>query len=230
MSRFQGILGWAATGRLATVRVGLVVAVAVAACADERGGSSVALDALETKVEVVAFAGGEPARCVFSAPGLELCTWSLRSGDDAWAALAGDAEIAGDLNLLCELPIDGSPRAEGSCRAHPRSVHAASEAEGLPPVGAAGSLENRREAERRLGEALTVLELSHLIGDAPERCKTGSSVQTCEWSLAEGAAGYGLLASLVDDAGSGSTVRLRCVLPLDGAARSTDSCETAWSD
>lgn len=222
MRRIEAMPGWV---------VPALAAVAAVACGGgDRVGAAGALDARATKVEVASFAGGEPARCVFSAPGLELCTWEIRSGDDAWAALAGDAEAVGDLNLLCELPLDGSPRADGSCRAHPRSVQAASDAEGLPPVGAAGSLENRRDAERRLGEALTVRTLSHLVGDAPEHCKTGSSVQTCEWSLAEGAAGYGLLASLVDDAGSGSTVRLRCVLPLDGAARSTDSCEAAWTD
>ena len=230
MGRFEDVRGWAAPGLRAVVQVGLVAAFAAACGGGDRAGGVAALDESTTKVELAAFAGDEPLRCVFSAPGLELCAWQIRSGDDAWTALAADAEAAGDLNLLCELPLDGSPRAEGSCRVHSRSVHATSDAEGLPPVGAAGSLENRREAERRLGEALTVLALSHLVGDAPERCKTGASVQTCEWSLAEGAAGYGLLASLVDDAGSGSTVRLRCVLPLDGAARRTDSCEAAWAD
>ena len=225
MGRFDGIRRWSGPG----LGAGLVGAVAVACGGGERTGGATALDARTTKVEVAGFAGGEAARCVFSAPGLELCTWGIATQNDAWSALAANAETEGDLILLCEFPLDGSPRAEGSCRAHP-AVQAASDAGGLPPVGAAGSLENRREAERKFGEALTVRALSHLVGDAPVRCKTGSTVQTCEWSLAEGAAGYGLLASLVDDAGSGSTVRLRCVLPLDGAARSTDSCEAAWTD
>ena len=224
MGRFDGIRRWAGPA----LGAGLVGAAAVA-CGEQIGGAA-ALDARTTKVEVAGFAGGEAARCVFSAPGLELCTWSVATENDAWSALAGDAETEGDLILVCEFPVDGSPRAEGSCRAHPRAAQAASDAGGLPPVGAAGSLENRRDAERKLGEALTVRALRHLVGDAPERCKTGAIAQTCEWSLAEGAAGYGLLASLVDDAGSGSTVRLRCVLPLDGAARSTDSCEAAWTD
>jgi hypothetical protein len=189
-----------------------------------------ALDARTTKLELAEFAGGEVARCVFSAPGLELCAWTIDPGNDAWAALVADVEIEGDLILLCELPLDGSPRAEDSCHTHPLALQAAAGAGGLPPIGAAGSLENRRDAERRLGEALTVRALSDLVGDVPLRCKTGPSAQTCEWSLAEGVAGYDLLASLVDDAGSGSTVRLRCVLPLDGAARSTDSCDAAWTD
>jgi hypothetical protein len=226
MGRFDGVRRWVGLG-LAT---GLMLMVATACTGGDPTGGSAALDGLTTKLAVAEFAGGEASRCVFSAPGLELCTWSIGTANDAWSALAVDLETEGDLVLLCELPLDESPRAEGSCRAHPRAVQAASGAGGLPPVGAAGSLEHRRDAERRLGEALTVRALSHLVGDAPERCKTGSSVQTCEWNLGEGAAGYGLLASLVDDAGSGSTVRLRCVLPLDGAARSTDSCEAAWTD
>jgi hypothetical protein len=196
--------------------------------ADPQGAASV--DALTTKVEIAEFTGGDALRCVFSAPGLELCSWRIVEGDPAWAALAEGSADGGDLNLVCELPLDGSPRADGSCRAHARSASATAGGGTLPPVGAAGSLESQRDAERRLGEALSVREISHLVGDAPERCRTGAEVQTCEWSVAEGAGGYGLLAALVDDAGSGSVVRLRCVVPLDGEARAADSCDAAWAD
>src|SRR3989304_4667554 len=82
--------------------------------AEPRGAASV--DALTTKVEIAEFAGSEAVRCVFSSPGLELCTWRIAEGDDAWAELADASASGGDLNLLCELPLDGSPRAEGSCR------------------------------------------------------------------------------------------------------------------
>lgn len=226
MGRFDRL--W--RGAAAALGAGGAAALAFGCGGGTRVGGAAALDTSTTKSQIAELAGGEPDRCVFSAPGLELCSWPLEVGSDGWSALASGAEAEGDLNLLCELPLDGSPRAEGSCRAHPRSTQAASEAEGLPPVAAAGSLESRRDAERRLGEALTVRALSDLVGDAPERCKTGSTAQTCEWSLGEGAAAYGLLASLVDDAGSGRAVRLRCVLPLDGSARSTDSCDAAWTD
>jgi hypothetical protein len=212
------------------LRAALLGLCLVACGGGESPGGRAALDARTTKIEVAEFAGRDADRCVFSAPDLELCAWRLEASDGSWSALAAEVGADGDLDLLCEFPLDGTPRAEGSCLAHPHSVEAASAADGLPPVGAAGSLERRREAERKLGDALSVRALSHLVGDAPERCKTGSTAQTCEWSVAEGRAGYGLLASLVDDAGSGSTVRLRCVLPLDGSARSTDSCEAAWAD
>jgi len=209
-------------------RVALAAAVPLA-CGGANQSGTAHLEDLTTRVAISEFVGGDAERCVFSAPGLELCTWLIEEGDDAWPALAETSVAGGDLNLLCELPLDGSPRADGSCHAHARSAQAAGPAS-LPPVGAAGSLENRREAEKRLGEALTILEISRLIGDAPETCRTGQEVQTCEWSAAEGSAGYALLAALVDDAGSGPAVRLRCVVPLDGAARATDSCGAAWAD
>lgn len=212
------------------LQAGFVGLVAVACGGGEAPGGSEALAARTTKAEVAEFAGRGADRCVFSAPDLELCAWRLEASGGSWSALAAEAGAEGDLNLLCEFPLDGTPRAEGSCLAHPRSLEAAAASDELPPVGAAGSLERRRDAERKLGDALSVRALSHLVGDAPERCKTGAMVQTCEWSAAEGQAGYGLLASLVDDAGSGSSVRLRCVLPLDGSARATDSCEAAWAD
>ena len=209
-------------------RVAVAAAVPLACGgADQRGTAHI--EDLTTKVAISEFVGGDAERCVFSAPGLELCTWLVEEGDDAWPALADASVSEGNLNLLCELPLDGSPRAEGSCHAHARAAQTAGPGS-LPPVGAAGSLEKRREAEKRLGEALTILEISRLIGDAPESCRTGQDVQTCEWNAAEGSAGYALLAALVDDAGSGSAVRLRCVVPLDGAARATDSCGAAWAD
>ena len=207
---------------------GAVVAVCVACGgADTKGIASI--DELGTKAEIVDFAGAEAVHCVFSAPGLELCSWRVVEGDAAWDALSDESAGGGDLNLVCELPLDGSPRADGSCRIHSRSAQAGS-GESLPPVGAAGSLESQRDAERKLGEALSVREISDLVGDAPERCRTGAQVQTCEWSVAEGAAAYGLLAALVDDAGSGSAVRLSCIVPLDGAARAADSCDVAWTE
>lgn len=218
-------------GSWGTVRAALggALAAACVACgsADPKGIASV--DELATKAEIVDFAGAEAVRCVFSAPGLELCTWRVVEGDAAWDALSDAGAGGGDLNLVCELPLDGSARADGSCRTHVRSAQAAGGGS-LPPVGAAGSLESRRDAERKLGEALSVRAISDLVGDAPERCKTGAQVQTCEWSVDEGAAAYGLLAVLVDDAGSGSAVRLSCIVPLDGAARAANSCDVAWTD
>ena len=217
----QGIAlgGWTAPAAAAVLALG---------CGAGEPAAEGPLESRATKAEISQFAGAEPARCVFSAPNLELCSWKIDVGDPAWESLA-QGEGAGDLNLVCELPIDGSPRSAESCGAHPRLERTAAEAS-LPPVGAAGSLERRREAERRLGSALTLRDLAHLVGDAPDRCKTGLGTQTCEWSLPQGATGYLLVSALVDDAGSGEAVRLRCVLPLDGSARSAESCGAVWAE
>src|SRR5262245_32417308 len=138
----------AQSGARSIFRVALVAAVPLA-CGGADQRDTARMDDLTTKVEIAEFVGGDAERCVFSAPGLELCTWLVEEGDDAWPALADAGVAGGDLNLLCELPLDGSPRADGSCHAHPRSAQAAGPGS-LPPVGAAGSLENRRDAERRL--------------------------------------------------------------------------------
>jgi len=194
-------------------------------------GESLAIDALEartTRAEISEYAGGEAERCVFSAPDLELCSWRLGPEDPAWASQASAVATDGEVNLVCELPIDGSPRAPGSCRPHARAAQTATAGRGeLPAVSAPGTLEARREAEQRLARAATLRELAHAVGDAPDRCRTGAGVQTCEWNLAEGVAGYALVAALVDAADPGAAVRLSCVLPLDGSTREARACSAA---
>src|SRR5215470_5770175 len=120
---------------------GAAAAAALAlACGSGDPTGEAAIEARTTKGELTALAGAGPLRCVFSAPGLELCSWRIEVGNSAWKPLAG-AGGAGDLNLVCELPIDGSARSADSCRAHPRLDQAAVEEASLPPVGAPGSLE-----------------------------------------------------------------------------------------
>jgi hypothetical protein len=215
------VWGWRTAGAAGAVTLAL-------GCGAGEVSDGVSIEDRATKTEISELAGNDAARCVFSAPGLELCGWRIEAGSPAWTSLAS-ASGGGDLNLLCELPIDGTPRAEDSCRAHPRTEQSAS-AESLPPVGAAGTLESHRLAEQRIGEALMLRDLSHLVGDVPDRCKTGLGVQTCEWSLQEGIAGYQLVAALVEASGSGDSVQLRCVIPLDGSARSAESCGVAWAE
>jgi hypothetical protein len=216
--------------RRAAVPAGCAALAAAASLACSRSESPAmdALDARTTRAEISTFAGGEAERCVFSAPDLELCSWRLGPEDPAWASQASAVGTDGDVNLVCELPIDGSPRVAGSCRPHASALQAAATAEELPAVSAPGSLEARREAEQRLAEALSVSALSHALGDAPDRCRTGAGVQTCEWDLADGATGHALVAALVDDARSGAAVRLSCVVPLDGSSREADSCKALW--
>ena len=186
-------------------------------CAGSGPATQADLDASATKAELSSFAGREPERCVFSAPSLELCSWRLAESDRGWAVLAEPLGARSGVNLVCEIPIDGSPRAEGSCAGY--AVAAAQ----LPAVSAsAGAPEARRQAaEQRLAAALTVRELSDLLGDAPDKCLTGMGVQTCAWSLSEEVAGYELVAALATESGA---LELRCLVPLDGTPRASDSC------
>jgi hypothetical protein len=134
--------GWRTAGAAGAATLAL-------GCGGGEVSDGVPIEARATKAEISELAGDDPARCVFSAPGLELCSWRIEAGSPAWTSLAS-ASGGGDLNLLCELPIDGSPRAEDSCRAHARTEQSAA-AESLPPVGAAGALESRRLAEQQIG-------------------------------------------------------------------------------
>ncbi|MEE9608845.1 MAG: hypothetical protein V3U03_13980 [Myxococcota bacterium] len=192
-------------------------------CAGSGPATQADLDASATKVELIEFAGHEPERCVFSAPSLELCSWRLGESDRGWAVLAEPLGAHSDVNLVCEIPIDGSPRAEGSCSGY------ALAASKLPAVSApAGVAEARREAAaQRLAAARTVRELSDLLGDAPDKCLTGMGVQTCAWSLSEEVAGYELVAALATSPGA---LELRCLVPLDGSPRASDSCTVEEAD
>lgn len=186
-------------------------------CAGSSPATQADFDASDTKDELIEFAGHEPERCVYSAPSLELCSWRLGESDRGWAVLAEPLGTRSDLNLVCEIPIDGSPRAEGSC------IGYALAASPLPAVSASiGAVEARRDAaEQRLAAARTVRELSDLLGDAPDKCLTGMGVQTCAWSVSEEAVGYGLVGALASSAGA---LELRCLVPLDGSPRAADSC------
>jgi hypothetical protein len=201
----------------ATLVSGAALLLLLLGCAGSGPATQADLDASATKVELSEFAGREPERCVFSAPSLELCSWRLGETDRGWAVLAQPLGARNDLNLVCEIPIDGSPRAQGSCTGH------ALVAAQLPAVSAgAGADEARREAaEQRLAAALTVRDLSDLLGDAPDKCLTGMGVQTCAWSVSEGAAGYAMVAALSTQPGA---LELRCLVPLDGSPRASDSC------
>ena len=67
-------------------------------------------------------------------------------------------------------------------------------------------------------------ELSHAVGDVPQRCLTGANQQTCVWLLMPGTGGH---ARLTDGLENPSPVVVRCSLPLDGSPRSASSCASA---
>lgn len=94
------------------------------ALADKRMASAddsrrqIALDLLDSKrtiMEISDFVGDAPAVCGRDGKLLYRCEW--RAGNDArgYQVLASIAKTSRRVLLLCSLPRDGSPRAEGSC-------------------------------------------------------------------------------------------------------------------
>jgi hypothetical protein len=193
----------------------------VAALTATRGGREAAAIpppvAALTRDQVVAFAGAEPERCVFAKPGRELCTWSLPGRvfrpDE-------DPVDSDGVKLVCELPsaATSAGAGSGSCRVHPLSARAPAAA--LPPVGA-GPAGAGRDAPSNLASARDVTAISHLVGDAPQRCRTRRDDQLCEWELQRSNPAHVPLVAL---ARADGPLRLRCRLPLDGRARPSDSC------
>lgn len=169
-------------------------------------------------------AGGPPARCAFSSPGRQVCSWSIE-GRLFGASPAGPQAEPGSINLVCELALDEGGSGEPLCRAHPVQKPAPEEVE-LPPVAAPGpSLAGGRpHVIEALQDARTMTDLSHAIGDVPTRCLTGARQQTCVWLLMPGTSGHARLALALDEP---APVVVRCNLPLDGSPRAAGSCAAA---
>ncbi len=184
-----------------------------------------------SRMELESFAGSSPDRCVYSAPDRELCRWRVEGRVIRAGRTDGPGVVSG-VNLVCELPIDPRSLETGSCNVHalePGAVARLAQSEGmdrLPPVSAARPETlvtpiDPLAVAVALSEARTLRDLSKLLGDIPESCLTGAGVQTCRWQISEGSVGEMLFASAPEMA---RAVELLCRLPLDGSARSAESC------
>jgi hypothetical protein len=193
------------------------------------------LPAQRTRADLEVFLGGAPARCIASTAGLELCEWQLGDRASAWKPLARSIDTRARINVLCELPADGSSRAPGSCSAYPReSDHSPWALPNLHPSRRGdASVADRRAARERvaqraeatLAQASTLLEISRLIGQAPDQClPPQSGIRTCLWRATSRTLGHGMLAATIE-APRRKKLRLECRLPADGSAREAGSCE-----
>ncbi len=179
------------------------------------------------------FSGRHPSICVMSSGTTELCQWRLGNRYAGWAPLAAALDTGDQVNLICELPREGGPRAAGSCSAHPRRSN-----RGRFPIPTPSSARNSRPEERpsearerykrltnqALAQARTLPELARLIGALPNECSPQSSEsQVCVWRATATTYGHGTLAMSIG-ASKSKRVRLRCQLPTDGSHRAPDSC------
>ena len=170
-----------------------------------------------------------------SALGLRLCQWRLSNRDAGWETLAEAAHTPDRVNLLCEIPLDDAPRAPGSCAVFPRrSNRAAYELGNIGTgPGARGRARARRAAKqtyraravRELSQSRTLVELSLLVGAAPDSC-TELDIKTwvCLWRANNYTLGHGTLAQSIG-VNMRNKIRLRCALPADGSPRADGSCQ-----
>jgi len=196
-------------------------------------GVNAVLAPAEGRDGITGFVGAPPAICVASSARTELCEWRMGSREPGYTAVARAIGSDDYINLLCELPIDGRPRANDACSAYPQrsnrmswSLPARSARKGSKPVASREVLRSRyqSEADEAIAGALTLVDLSRLMGAAPSDCVVASAgTRFCLWRTTSRTFGHGTLAMWIR-ASKGKKIRLRCVLPDDGSPRRPNSC------
>jgi hypothetical protein len=210
------------------VAAGVMLAFLVGAGALLGGGKSAPPpeipDLFDEIAAVTRVAGGPPERCFVAAPDRKVCRWLVEGRLMSGKSPTRPGGEAG-LYLICELRRGAADEPE--CVAHALDTADArlQDTAGLPPVSAASGIdsfeERRTRARIELSVARTLVELSHLVGDVPDACRTGLGIQNCEWQLRPESAGRERLGVL---AATDAAATLHCALPLDGAPRRTDAC------
>ena len=187
-----------------------------------------------TLSEMNVFVGSVPERCEEISNTTRICLWSLSKAEPGWHPLAAALATGDRLYLLCEFPKGDGPREELSCSAHPKRSNRAYFRSRLRKNDKRMSRTIRdkiaeEEAEKSnalLDEALTVFELSTLVGDIPDQCYTNAETVYCTWGSHKGTYGHGTLAMAIE-ASFSKKVKLLCSLPADGEDRKKDSCQVA---
>jgi len=190
-----------------------------------------------TLSEMNAFVGAAPERCEEISNTTRICLWSLSKSESGWRPLAAALATGDRLYLLCEFPKDNGPREELSCSAHPKRSNRSYFRSRLRKNDRRMSRTNREriaeeESEKSnalLAEALTVFEISTLVGDIPDECYTNAETVYCAWGTHKGTYGHGTLAMAIE-ASFSKKVKLRCSLPADGEDREKGSCQAAIGD
>ena len=185
--------------------------------------------------ELSEFVGMLPVRCLKSSIDTELCQWSAGNQLPGWRPMATAIGTGDRVNLVCELPSSGAPRAPASCSIHPRrsnryswTVPAGKRTKSGRPLGESASQareRNRRTANAWIEQARTLAELSRLMGAIPESCtlQSDGAEQSCLWRTNDQTFGHGTLVAWIE-ASKSKKIRFRCRLPVDGRPRARASC------
>ena len=179
------------------------------------------------------FVGVVPSLCLQSTPTTELCEWHASAHSAGWRAMANAIGTGDRLNLICELPISGEPRAPGSCTVHPRRSNRYSWK--LPSMAGTKNSASRvavaevraryrDTADQWMAEANTLVLLSRLMGAIPDECsRSTGKEQFCTWRTTSHTFGHGTLMVWIE-AKKRKRIRLYCTLPADGSPRAFNSC------
>jgi hypothetical protein len=215
----------------------LLVAQAVPARAQEDRSESrrmmAVLGLVTSRSEIDAFVGKPADRCLPGQPSFDLCEWTMGNDMPGWKALSWAIESRDRIVLLCELPIDDSPRAEDSCGAYPmRSNRDAWKVQTMDNGRRRRSADisrdkaqNQRRAVKMLERAQTLAGLSMVAGALPDECTpTPGGARSCLWRTTARTWGHGTLATTIG-APYGKKVRMLCILPAGGTPRPSGSCQ-----
>ena len=179
------------------------------------------LAAWTTAFEISQYVGPFPRICFQAGSGNELCEWQAGDRDPGWSSLAAAIGTRDRINVLCEVPQSGEPRAPGSCTAHPRRSNRYSWkwGEGQRAI-------HQKTAAKAFDNARSLTEMSRLMGSAPEGCVTSHAQLICLWRTDDQTFGHGTLAMWIR-APISKKIRLRCIFPLDGSPRGVESCSAS---
>jgi hypothetical protein len=192
-----------------------------------------ALAGYETKQALSEFVGAAPY-CIQSSTTDELCEWQAGRHLPGWRALAASINTRDRVNLICDLPLSGGPRASDSCSVHPLRSNRYSwkVPASAPTKGSGGQQESAAEVrrlhrelvDRWMSEADTLVRLSRLMGAIPNECRPRPpGAQICLWRTTSHTFGQGTLVVWIG-ASKRKKIRLQCTLPTDGSPRQPDSC------
>jgi hypothetical protein len=185
-----------------------------------------------TERELNTHLGHKPFACAVVGENRSICSWNLGNHDSRWSALARSVPTDDRINVVCELPADGSARAPDACSIHPRRSN---RYQWKPNPGSTRKrMKNRfdRETQKQrqqraralLEAARTPLEVSRLVGEGPQQCgEERPDLVRCAWYANARTLGQGTLAMVID-APISKKIRMYCGFPADGSPRELEAC------